>query len=296
MKSSKDGSSLVWPGFVDALCALLTVILFAFMIFVVSYIYLASLVQKKDTSLSHLEARIAKLCRSMSQKDDDLDQKNEQLKLTQKELDEVRRVYEELRRLLAQRETQLQSDQQSHMEAVKSKDQEILSLKDQLKALVEKMNKDLAGGPSEFFGKLKKALGSRQGIRMVGDRFIFESEILFPPGRADLGEKGKEEIKGFARALKAVMVDLPKDLPWILRVDGHTDDLPLSKGSKFSSNLDLSAARAISVIHFLIKQGVPENRLAAAGFGPFRSLEDKPHTSKNRPRDRRIELMIDQKY
>lgn len=296
MKSSKDGSSLIWPGFVDALCALLTVVLFAFMLFVVSYVYLGTLVQKKDTSLHSLESKMAQLSQVVKAQNEDIGKKNQELSLTQSELAQVRKLYDDLRCLLLQHETQTNIQHQGYQETLKTKENEIGNLRDQIKSLLEKVNKDLLGGPSVFFGKLKKALGTRSGVRVVGDRFIFESEILFAPGRADLGDKGREEIKSFAKALQKVIEDLPADLPWILRVDGHTDDLPLGKNAKFLSNLELSSARAISVINFLIKQGIPENRLAAAGFGPFRSLEAKPYKSKNRPRDRRIELMIDQGY
>jgi chemotaxis protein MotB len=143
---------------------------------------------------------------------------------------------------------------------------------------------------SEFFGKLIKAIGDRSDIRIVGDRFVFQSEVLFELASADLGEEGKKQLNSLATALREISEKIPANINWILRVDGHTDRLPIK--SKYPSNWELSSARAISVVKYLISQGIPPERLVAAGFGEFQVLEDDP---KGQARNRRIEFKLDQR-
>lgn len=143
---------------------------------------------------------------------------------------------------------------------------------------------------SEFFGKLIKAIGDRSDIRIVDDRFVFQSEVLFDLASADLGEEGKKQLNNLAAALKEISEKIPQNITWILRVDGHTDRLPI-KG-KYPSNWELSSARAISVVKYLITQGIPPERLVAAGFGEFQVLEKD---SKAQARNRRIEFKLDQR-
>ena len=123
----------------------------------------------------------------------------------------------------------------------------------------------------------------------MGDRFVFQSEVLFPSASATLGEKGEEKLKQLANTLKEISSKMPADLKWVLRVDGHTDNKPIHT-DKFDSNWELSAARAISVIKFLTNEGIPANHLAAAGFGEFHPIE-----SGADERNRRIELKLDQR-
>lgn len=149
---------------------------------------------------------------------------------------------------------------------------------------------ELAGYRSEFFGRLRQVLGSLPGIQVSGDRFIFQSEILFATGAAEIGMEGQEELRKVARALLSVAAKIPADIQWVLRVDGHTDDVPINN-ARFSSNWELSAARAISVVKFLVAEGVPSERLAAAGFGEFQPL-DKGQDEIARRRNRRIELKL----
>ena len=143
---------------------------------------------------------------------------------------------------------------------------------------------------SEFFGRLREVLGNRPGIRVVGDRFVFQSEVLFASGSAELGEDGQAQMAHLAQTLLQISGEIPPDVSWVLRVDGHTDTRPIST-FQFPSNWELSAARAISVVKFLIGQGVPPDRLAATGFGEFQPIDERTDEIGNR-RNRRIELKL----
>ena len=156
-------------------------------------------------------------------------------------------------------------------------------------ALVNKVE-ELARYRSEFFGRLREILGDRPDIRIVGDRFIFQSEVLFAPGSAELGDNAKKELAPVITALKELSAKIPPDINWILRVDGHTDRRPISN-SQFASNWELSTARAISVVRFAIEEGVPAARLAAAGFADKQPLDPRNAEDAYR-RNRRIELKL----
>jgi len=151
---------------------------------------------------------------------------------------------------------------------------------------------DLARYRSEFFGRVRETLGNRPDVRIVGDRFVFQSELLFPSGSATLEEAGKLRLAELARTLIEIGKQIPPDIHWVLRVDGHTDNRPVRL--QFASNWELSAARAISVVKYLIDQGIPPERLAAAGFGEYQPLD--PGTSDEAlARNRRIEVKLDQR-
>jgi chemotaxis protein MotB len=153
-------------------------------------------------------------------------------------------------------------------------------------------NRDLARFRSEFFGQLSSLLAGREGVRVVGDRFVFSSEVLFNPASADLAPEGKEQIAGVVRILDEVRENIPESIDWIIRVDGHTDNIPLSGGGAFRDNWALSQARALSVVRFMqFELGFPPERMAATGFGEYRpvSLEDTPEA---RAQNRRIELKL----
>lgn len=151
---------------------------------------------------------------------------------------------------------------------------------------------DLARYKSEFFGRVREALGSRPDVRIVGDRFVFQSELLFPSGSATLEEAGKQRLADLARTLIEIGKAIPSDINWVLRVDGHTDIKPVR--FQFASNWELSSARALSVVKFLIDQGIPPERLAAAAFGEFQPID--PGTSDEAlAKNRRIEIKLDQR-
>jgi chemotaxis protein MotB len=158
-------------------------------------------------------------------------------------------------------------------------------------ALASKVE-ELARYRSEFFGKLREVLGNRPDVQVVGDRFVFQSEVLFETGSADIGDSGKTQLAAFAATLKDISAKIPTDIDWILRVDGHTDKRAYS--GTYGDNWGLSTARAIAVVKFLIDQGLPPNRLAATGFGEFRPLVEG-ETEDDFKRNRRIELKLDQR-
>lgn len=141
---------------------------------------------------------------------------------------------------------------------------------------------------SDFFGRLRQILGNRPGVRVVGDRFVFESEVLFDAGQSAVSDAGKAELDKLAAAVVELDKEIPPEIPWILRVDGHTDKRPLSGGR---TNWQLSAERAIAVVQFLIQRGVPATRLAAAGFGEFQPL-DAGDSEEAYRKNRRIELKL----
>ena len=156
-------------------------------------------------------------------------------------------------------------------------------------ALANKVQ-ELARYRSEFFGRLREILGDRPDIRIVGDRFVFQSEVLFTPGNAELADPAKQQLDPVLVALKEIGDKIPKDINWVLRVDGHTDKRPISN-AQFPSNWELSTARAISVVRYAVSQGVPPSRLAAAGFADNQPLDPGDGEDAFR-RNRRIELKL----
>lgn len=144
---------------------------------------------------------------------------------------------------------------------------------------------------SDFFGRLREILSDRENIRIVGDRFVFQSEVLFPSGGDVLNPAGQAEMEKLATAILDLAKEIPAEINWVLRVDGHTDNVQLSGAGKYADNWELSAARAISVVKFLISKGVPANRLVAAGFGENQPIAegDSPEA---RGQNRRIELKL----
>jgi chemotaxis protein MotB len=174
----------------------------------------------------------------------------------------------------------------------KEKEQQV-----QIAALGERLNRalaskveELARYRSEFFGRLREALGDRPDIRIVGDRFVFQSEVLFDSASAELAPAGRSQIERLGRTLKEIGAKIPNDIQWVLRVDGHTDKRPI-RTPQFASNWELSTARAISVVKFLIEAGIPADRLAATGFGEYQPIDSGTSEEAWR-RNRRIELKL----
>ncbi len=147
---------------------------------------------------------------------------------------------------------------------------------------------ELARYRSEFFGKLREILGNRSDIRIVGDRFVFQSEVLFEQGQAELGPAGQVQLISFADTLKEIAARIPSDIDWVLQVNGHTDKIPI-RTAQFPSNWELSTARAISVVKFLESRGIDPNRMSAAGFAEYQPL-DTGNTDEALRRNRRIEM------
>ncbi|WP_422371433.1 peptidoglycan -binding protein [Hoeflea sp.] len=144
---------------------------------------------------------------------------------------------------------------------------------------------------SDFFGRLREILASREDVRVVGDRFVFQSEVLFPSGGNELNPAGQDQMAKLADAINELSREIPEEINWVLRVDGHTDNVPLSGTGRYADNWELSTARATSVVKYLIDQGVPANRLVAAGFGEFQPIADGD-SDEARATNRRIELKL----
>ena len=153
---------------------------------------------------------------------------------------------------------------------------------------------DLQKFRSEFFGQLREVLKNRSEVRVVGDRFIFQSEVLFATGQANISDTGKEQLAEIASALREIEEVIPKDIPWVLQIEGHTDSDPITDNPFFRDNWDLSTERALSVVRFLRSEGIPANRLAAAGYGEFQPI-DTQNSEAAKQRNRRIELKLTQR-
>ena len=167
---------------------------------------------------------------------------------------------------------------------------QIVNLSQRLNAALAGKVQELASFRSEFFGRLRQALGNRSDVRIVGDRFVFQSEVLFPSGAATLQPGGRDQIDKLAQAIKELSDKIPTDINWVLRVDGHTDRIPISTLA-YPSNWELSTGRAAAVVKYLIEQGVPAARLAATGFGEFQPI-DPGNTIAAFRRNRRIEFKL----
>ena len=319
---SQESSLNVWPGFVDALTALVVVLMFVVLVFVVSQYYLSTQLSGQTQSAALLEDQVTHLNQALQSAESD----QTKLKATQgvlrEHVDALSQAHEELSRVRTSLEAQIETlqgrvfqltqllesktldhdrDRAELTHALDHKTsayEEVLvhreSLEAQLARLNEKLDKTLAaekavGYKSEFFGRLRQALKGRSDMVVVGDRFMFQSEVLFSSASAELEVAGEVQLAILAKSLQEVMKTLPQDLNWILRIDGHTDDNPIHT-SKFASNWELSAARAMSVVSYLIAQGIPPYRLAATGFGEY-----QPLSTEDKNRNRRIELRIDQR-
>ena len=180
------------------------------------------------------------------------------------------------------------------LEASEKKSEEqkaqIVNLGKRLNAALASKVEELARYRSEFFGRLREVLGNRRDIRIVGDRFVFQSEVLFGSGDAHLQAGGKGQIKQLAKTLLELSRKIPPGIDWVLRVDGHTDVRPISTAA-FPSNWELSTARALSVVRALVAEGVPPQRLVAAGFGPYQPM-DAGNSEQAFARNRRIEFKL----
>ena len=189
---------------------------------------------------------------------------------------------EELTSLLAEKEAQAARDKIA-----------IASLGKSLNNALASRVQELQRFRSEFFGRLREVLRGRDDVRIVGDRFVFQSEVLFAQGAASLGPEGEEKLGQLAVTLNQIAAEIPEDIDWILQVEGHTDDIPVRAG-RFADNWDLSTERALSVVRFLAESGLPANRLAAAGYGEFQPLDDAG-SDEARRRNRRIEMKLTQR-
>ncbi len=300
----------VWPGWVDGLSSLIIVVIFVLMVFVVAQAFLQQLLAGRDRSLAELNQRVAELNRLLGKEHDKSAELKTQLDATTSKLasitvarDDTARTasasaaeVERLSQQIAELTTQLQRLNDALGAAEAKTQQQNTTIED----LTRKLNAGLADEVaqlaryrSEFFGRLREVLGDRPDIRIVGDRFVFQSEVLFPSGSAALQKSGQERLAKLANTLLGIATTIPPGIHWVLRVDGHTDRQPIHT-SEFPNNWALSTARARAVVQFLIDKGVPPNRLAATGFAEYQPVDDGSD-KESLARNRRIELKLDQR-
>ncbi len=201
------------------------------------------------------------------------------------QLDVLNQQIASLRRQLASLEDALALSEQRDRES----QARISDLGSRLNLALAQKVQELSRYRSDFFGRLREILGSRPGLRIVGDRFVFESEVLFDTGRAEVSPAGRAQMEQVAVALQDLEREIPPEIPWVMRVDGHTDKRPVS--GQFRSNWELSSARAIAVVQYLVSRGVSPQHLVAAGFGEFQPIDTSDAEEALR-RNRRIELKL----
>lgn len=241
---------------------------------------LESLLARGEGAGAEAETRIAQLTASL----------NAEQQMSQRALNQVELLNQQiaaLRQQIAALEDALEVSERRDRES----NAKIADLGRRLNVALAQRVQELSRYRSDFFGRLREILSDRENIRIVGDRFVFQSEVLFPSGSDVINPAGRAEMAKLAGALRELQQEIPPEINWVLRVDGHTDTVPLSGTGRLRDNWDLSAARASAVVRFLIEQGVPANRLVAAGFGEFQPLDDRD-TDEARARNRRIELKL----
>ncbi len=272
--------------------------------------------KRKQLLLNQAEQEIEKQANKNKKSNEELLKAERQTALLNQQLSEVRKQLGELDELLSLSEERDQQ-QKAQLKNVGSRLNQALAslaseerkrrkleenekkrLEEERKRLEEENSKltnqaeELANYRSEFFGRMRKVLKGQERVSIVGDRFIFSSEVLFSPGSSDLSTEGKAEISNVTESLSSIMKDIPDNIDWVIRVDGHTDDIPLSGRGEFKDNWELSQARALSVVKYMITElNFSGSRLAANGFGEYQpiSIEDTPEA---RAQNRRIEIKL----
>ncbi|MBC7185091.1 MAG: peptidoglycan -binding protein [Marinobacter sp.] len=325
----------VWPGYVDALSALLMLVIFMLLVYVVSQLYLSQTLSDRDTQLARLNAQLTELSQLLGLEQDKTDALEEQMASLQDQysasLSRLESTREQLMSQTATAEAQAErlasmeqtidekeeiSDSQQAMilrlsnqiaslrqqlqqiaaalklqkQMTAEKEEELANVSQRLNTLLAERVNQLERYQSEFFARLRDILASNENIRVVGDRFLLPSELLFASGSAELGPDGKRELDKLAEVLLDVAAKIPEDVDWILRIDGHTDIVPINT-PKFPSNWELSTARAVAVVRYLAAQGVPERRMVAAGFGEFFPVAEGT-SPEALQKNRRIELKL----
>jgi len=248
---------------------------------------------------TELESRVAQLAETVNQRDEEIVVARDRGKTLEADLTEVKeesraRVALLNQQIAALREQLTRLSAALALEESKGEEQQvkIAELGQRLNVALARKVQELSRYRSEFFGRLREALGDHPDIRIVGDRFVFPSELLFPTASATLMPAGGHQLTRLAETLKTVTSKIPSDIDWILRVDGHTDRRPIQT-ARFPSNWELSTARALSVVNYLIARGISPVRLAATGFGEFRPLDDRISEDAYK-RNRRIEIKLTQ--
>ncbi len=304
----------IWSGFVDALSTVLLVFIFVLVGFIASQVYLSGIIFDKNSSLSDAQGRLSDVCRLLNlekDKNSELSNKNADLA---KQILELNETIANLQSMF-DKEAALKNKEHEAKLTLEEKIEELTkNLKDVMAALaaehktteeqraaleyIKKENvklnelKKLSSYRSEFFDKLQSIVKGKSGIKISGDRFIFQSELFFDSASDELSDDGKKQVSELAKVVKEIGKKIPKNIKWILRVDGHTDARPINSG-KFKSNWALSAARAISVVEFLKGEGISPKNLVAAGFGEHQPITNG-RSSEDLAKNRRIEFKLDE--
>lgn len=332
----------VWPGYVDALSALLMLVIFMLLIYVVSQLFLSQTLSDRNSELARLNQRLNEISEllgleqskteameqqmltvqsnfsdSLAQNEDlqerldasrnqlmqqtaDAEARAERLANMNRELDDQGELSISQQNMIMRLSNQIASLQNQlrqitaalklQKEMTADKDSELENVSRRLNTLLAERVNELERYQSEFFSRLRNILAANENIRIVGDRFLLPSELLFASGSARLGIEGKQELDKLAGVLLDVVETIPADLEWILRIDGHTDLIPINT-PQFPSNWELSTARAVAVVRYLADQGVPQNRMVAAGFGEFFPVANGT-TPEALQENRRIEIKL----
>src|SRR5205814_597917 len=241
-RRSRRPSIDIWPGFVDALAQLLMVIIFVLLVFTAGQFYLSAALAGRDKALKELEQQVSELSDLLALERRSSDELrtgaaalSEQLNAARAQVEQLTAAVAELRQQLAKIAAVLDVSEAK----VKEQQGQIADLGRRLNVALATKVQELARYRSEFFGRLREILGDRPDIRVVGDRFVFQSEVLFAPGNAELAEPAKKQLEPVIAALKEISTKIPAEINWVLRVDGHTDRRPINN-DKFASNWELS--------------------------------------------------------
>ena len=253
------------------------------------------------TELTTLSAQTAEQARELEQMSKSLNQKTQSLRQAATDLSAEQKQSEQARLEIDRLTAAMQSlrSELTRLRTLLSEKQEqskkdkiaIANLGKELNAALANKVQELQRFRSEFFGRLRTILEGRSDVKVVGDRFVFQSEVLFAPGQASINPEGQAQLGQIADAIMQIIADIPSDIPWILQVEGHTDDIPVS--GVYTDNWDLSTERALSVVRFMVDRGVPSERLAATGYGEFQPITSGK-TDADRQKNRRIELKLTQ--
>ena len=245
--------------------------------------------EEKNKVTVKLENNISYLDKQIGKKDLEILNKESILKANKKEINQLIATTFNLKNRL----TQLQTLLSAYKAKDKKENVKTLNLGKDVNSALARRVEELEKFKSDFFGRVRELIKGRKEIRVVGDRFVFQSEVLFSLGSNELGAKGQVEMQKLAATLMEIEKSLPTDIDWILQIEGHTDSLPVKKGQSYKDNWELSTKRALSVLRFLIKQGIAPSRLSASGYGSFQPIDNK-NTQSARMKNRRIEMKITQ--
>jgi chemotaxis protein MotB len=250
---------------------------------------LEEILNKKIEEVLTSKNTIISLENNLQKRKSEVEIKTDILKANKEEINKLTAASIQLRNKLSQIQTLLT--------AYKAKDKKdnvkTLNIGKDLNSALARRVEELQKFKSEFFGRVKELIKDRPEIRIVGDRFVFQSEVLFSIGSVEIGPKGQLEMVTLASTLVEIEKSLPTDIDWILQIEGHTDNLPVKEGQTYKDNWELSTKRALSVLRFLIKQGINPNRLSASGYGSFQPI-DINNNANARKKNRRIEMTITQ--